>query len=503
MANTHPDIQTNSDTLSLRSENSDDIDVDDVHITDSLSLPDSTIYALPVKKSLLKGFAEGVFVNTFVWAADRWLLGKDYYSKGWSTIKDNIEAGWLWDTDALSTNFIDHPYHGNLYYTAAKSSGCTYWESLLLSALGSVEWEVVAETDFPAPNDLFSTTFGGAALGEVTTRVADLILNKKKRGFNRFLRELSAFGLSPMKGLNRVMSGEAWKHADTHYLYHDKSEIPYQIFVSAGSRIADTKVTPSRSNFSVSLKINYGDPGNIRHNKPYDVFMSNMTFNVAGTHVPLVSNFNINGRIHGWQLQEKSKWNSVFSINQDFTYFNNEQQERFEGDRRQLLNLTETAAMGPAFTTSTSNFCHTFTANAVFMGGFTSDYYYRAYNMGSGFNVKTYNKFQISDRLFLNLDASYHYLFTWKGYEEDQLKHKKETIPGQPYPFNYRDSRKAGDKSYAVFFVLNPRLDIKLFKNVYASAEFAYFKRYSVYKYHKNVNSHYKDLKLSLTYLIK
>ncbi len=470
---------------------------------DTIQIKDSVAFVLRPKKNLLKGFGEGVFVNTFVWAADRWLLGKDYYSKGWSTIKDNWEAGWLWDTDAFSTNFIDHPYHGNLYYTAAKTSGCTYWESLALSALGSLEWEVIAETDYPSPNDFFSTTFGGAALGEMTTRVADIILNKRKRGFNRVAREIVAFGLAPMKGLNRIMSGDTWDFSDTHYLYHDKSEIPYTFFVSSGARIADTKNSDSRSNFSVNLRIHYGNPGNVRHNKPYDYFFSNMTFNKMGTHVPLVSNFNINGRLHGWQLHEGDKWNSVLSINQDFSYYNNEQQERFDGDRKKLLSLSESAAMGPAFTTVSANSVHMITSNAVFMGGYTSDYYYRAYNMGSGFNVKAFNLFRLSDVLFFNLDASYHYLFTWKGYEDAQIKKLHKDGVGEPYNFNVRDGRKAGDKGYTVFFILNPRLDIKMFKNIYFSADYSLYTRNSVYKYHKNIKSYYSDLKLSLTYMIK
>ena len=316
----------------------------ELNSNDSL-VGDSSLFAISPKKRLWRAIGEGVFVNTLVWSADRWILGKDYYSKGWSTIKDNWEKGWTWDGDAFSTNFIDHPYHGNLYFTGARTSGCNFWLSSLLTALGSVEWEEIAETDFPAHNDLLSTTFGGAALGEVTLRLSNIILNNRKRGLNRVLRETLAFGITPMRGINRMIDGDMWRHSETHYLYHDKSEIPYHIFFSAGCRWADSKASNTTTNPSFNFRMEYGGFGSVKHNKPYDCFIADFNFNKNTTHIPLVSKFCINGRLHGWQIHEGKKSGSVFSINQDFEYYNNEQQESFKGDRLTLLSLTEPAAL--------------------------------------------------------------------------------------------------------------------------------------------------------------
>ena len=463
---------------------------------------DSIIYALPPKKRFWRALGEGVFVNTVVWSADRWILGKDYYSKGWSTLKDNWKKGWSWDGDAFSTNFIDHPYHGNLYFTGARSSGCDFWMSSLLTALGSVEWEEIAETDFPSHNDLLSTTFGGAALGEVTLRLSNIILNNRKRGFSRVLRETLAFGIAPMRGINRMIDGDMWRHDETHYLYHDKSEIPYSIFLSAGCRWADTKASSTTTNPSLNIRIDYGKFGSVKHNKPFDCFVSEMTFNKNTSHIPLVSKFCINGRLHGWQIHEGEKSGSVFSINQDFEYYNNEQQESFKGDRLTLLSLTEPAALGPAFSFESSAFRHVTNANIVFLGGYTSDYYYRDYNMGSGFNVKLNNALRISDFLYFNFDTSFHYMFTWKGYEKDLIRKYKSEGKEEPYELKGL-FRKAGDQAYATFFIINPRIDIKIFKNLYASAQYHYFTRCSVYKYFDNAKSHYSDFNLSITYKIE
>ena len=51
-------------------------------------------------------------------------------------------------------------------------------------------WEVAAEVEPPAINDLIATTIGGIALGEMTHRLSSLVLDDSKRGFGRFTREL-------------------------------------------------------------------------------------------------------------------------------------------------------------------------------------------------------------------------------------------------------------------------------------------------------------------------
>lgn len=61
------------------------------------------------------------------------------------------------------------------------------------------------------PNEIIATPIGGAALGEVFYRSSDLILDDRATGGERFGRELAAFILNPMRGISRVITGEAWK----------------------------------------------------------------------------------------------------------------------------------------------------------------------------------------------------------------------------------------------------------------------------------------------------
>jgi hypothetical protein len=122
--------------------------------------------------------------------------------------------------------------------------------------------------------------------------------------------------------------------------------------------------------------------------------------------------------------------------------------------------------------------------------------------MGSGFNLKTWNELNVlSDRLKIRLDASMHYLFTWKGYEEDQKRILKSQ--GKPVDFNPFVGRKAGEKSYAVFLIFNPRIDMKLCENLFFTAELDWVFRNSVYKYQNNVKARYSDFRLSLSYRLQ
>lgn len=508
------DVLTENDSLSVSvdsarielTENTDSIShaitADDFNSLAPVS-KDSSIFVPPRRRNLPMAIGQGLFINSLVWSIDKWILHRDYCSVGWKTLKDNIERGVVWDCDALSTNFFDHPYHGAQYYNAARINGFNYYQSSLFTLLGSAEWEYLAETDFPAPNDFFSTTMGGTAVGEVTYRLANIILNNKKRKTRRWAKEIIATAVNPTYGVNRLLYGESWKINDEQYLYHDKDEIPYNIFLSVGSRWADAKTAHSRCNVTIDMKIDYGKWTDLKHNKPFDQFMATFTLNPPAYHIPYFSEVNINGRIHGWTLSESEKSSTVFSINQDFTYFNNEKEERFKGDKRQLLHLAEPASLGPAIYVETPSFRHFTTANAAFITGYTSDYYYRVYNMGSGFNVKTFNSWKLHNRIEASLDASFHYLFTWKGYEKDQIRKFQAEGKTPPYTYQFKIARKAGDKGYATFFVIRPRIDVRLFNNIYASASASWFFRNSIYKYHENVKSHYCEYILSLSYKIQ
>lgn len=146
-----------------------------------------------------------------------WNLVTAYaFDLGWAqvsggSISDNFEAGWGWDDDRFSTNFVAHPYHGAMLFNVGRMNGLTYWEALPLAAFGSWEWEQFLETDSPSLNDQLMTTIGGAYVGEALWRIAGALLDETARGGPRLGREIGAAVFDPARGLDRLLSGKAWR----------------------------------------------------------------------------------------------------------------------------------------------------------------------------------------------------------------------------------------------------------------------------------------------------
>ena len=175
-------------------------------------------------------------MNVGVWAFDRFVMNEDFARISAKSIRHNFEHGFVWDNDQFSTNLFSHPYHGNLYFNSARSNGLSFWESFPYAVGGSLMWEFLGETEPPAINDLLATSIGGTALGEVTHRLSQLVLDDSKRGFARFGREFLALLINPMQGLNRIIDGDMWKVRNRFHRYHDYESIPVNFLMSVGSR---------------------------------------------------------------------------------------------------------------------------------------------------------------------------------------------------------------------------------------------------------------------------
>ena len=159
------------------------------------------------KKAFWRTAAEVAGFNVGLWAFDRYVLNGHYAYISWNTIKENFRHGFDWDNDHLNTNIFAHPYNGSLFYNAARSNGYNFWQSELFAIGGSAMWELFMECEYPSTNDIIATPIGGAALGEVFFRTSDMILDERASGGERFGRELAAFIISPMRGINRIITG--------------------------------------------------------------------------------------------------------------------------------------------------------------------------------------------------------------------------------------------------------------------------------------------------------
>ena len=99
-----------------------------------------------------KAALETFGLNMLVWSFDRYIVKEDWAYINGHTIKSNFKKGPVWDTDQFTTNLFSHPYHGSLYFNAARSNGMNFWQSAPFAAGGSLMWEFFMENWLCVPS---------------------------------------------------------------------------------------------------------------------------------------------------------------------------------------------------------------------------------------------------------------------------------------------------------------------------------------------------------------
>ena len=177
---------------------------------------------LRTPESYHKGFwltlLDLVVVNEIIWIYNRYIRegGENLgFRKSWKTFTNNLNNGFEWDDNNFSTNHFLHPYHGSLYFTGARSQGYDFWQSVPWAFAGSWYWEYAGEAHQPSINDWINTSVGGMALGEGLHRMSNLVLDNTDTGSSRTWREIGGFLVAPVRGFNRLITGEAFEvHAN-------------------------------------------------------------------------------------------------------------------------------------------------------------------------------------------------------------------------------------------------------------------------------------------------
>ena len=96
----------------------------------------------------------------------------------------NLGRAWtslpVWDRDEAFHDWFGHPYAGAFYYNMLRSQGATVGQSFAYCVFQSAVWEYVLEAaaEQPSIQDLVSTPFIGAVLGELFHRWSIAILRK-------------------------------------------------------------------------------------------------------------------------------------------------------------------------------------------------------------------------------------------------------------------------------------------------------------------------------------
>lgn len=437
-------------------------------------------------------------VNMGVWAVDRYIANADFARINFSTIKNNFKKGFVWDTDMFSTNLFAHPYHGSLYFNAARSNGMNFWQSIPYTVGGSLMWEFFMENEHPSINDLMSTSFGGTALGEITYRLSDLFIDNRSTGTERIGREILSTLISPVRGINRLITGEAWRHTPGSK-GRSFRKVPVNFIVNAGPRFLAVQEKSKHGSVGMNIlfRLDYGDPFSDPTYSPYEWFQVRAGLELFSSQ-PLINQFNTIGALWGKPIFEKDQRTLTFGIFQHFDYYDS---KKIPGSENEVVpyRISEAIAIGPGFLFNRRatpgnkvDVYGEFFLNGVGLGASVSDYYKvgeRDYNMGSGYSIKMFAGLTYNQRWNFLINAENYHIFTWVGYDPDIDWNSIE---------NPEELSVQGDNSNARLTVFSTNLIYISPKKWNIKLSNRYFHRRTHYKYYDNVEFSTYDITLSL-----
>ena len=220
------------------------------------------------KKKYVQAGLEVTAINLLVWSYSMYLEKREWANISWKSVFNNLRQGYEWDNNSFQTNQFSHPYHGAMYYSAARANGLNLLESGAYTAIGSLMWEFILETNRPSQNDSIMTTFGGMALGEALYKIADLVYDGNSTGFERTLRNAFAFLINPVFGY-KIFTGQT-SHFRKPFEQH---------FYSLKLPVGFFSLTSRRAGFLVSTQMEYKDylKKEVVTVKPYDWFSLNLS----------------------------------------------------------------------------------------------------------------------------------------------------------------------------------------------------------------------------------
>jgi len=440
---------------------------------------------------------QSVGINVGVWAFDCYAMNEKYARISFHSIRRNINNGLVWDNDSFSTNLLAHPYNGSLYFSTARANGFNFWESVPYSIAGSVMWEMCAETEPPAINDLLSTSIAGVALGEVSYRLSSLVLDDSKQGANRFFREFVGTLISPVRGINRLFTGDAWKVRHKYNMYHDYNKYPVKFSATIGNRymVDDNRFFRDSNSPYLEFNVLYGDPLKENTHYPFDYFSLNSVFNLGGNQ-PVVGSINLLAKLYGKYLEPIPEHKMLIGLFQHFDFYDSGL--LIDGSKNIPFKISEAVAFGVGMiyqfpTTNKVKIRQSSFFNGILLGGNLTDYYKwidRNYNMGSGYSIKNYTSIDFGKYGNFELNLQHYRIFTWVGYEN-------KNIAGIDSLY----LNVQGDKGSAWLTVINPKMGINLNPNLLMTAGLYYYLRNSYYAYYrKNVFYRTFEVRFGLRY---
>lgn len=449
-----------------------------------------------IRKNYWRPLAEVAGLNLGIWAFNHFAANKDYAEISGRSIRHNLKAGFRWDNDNLTTNCFYHPYNGSLYYNAARANGFSYWGSALFAIGGSAMWELFMEAELPSTNDIIATPIGGVAVGEPLYRAADAVTDDTSTGWERAGREIAGFILSPARGFNRIVTGQAWRRSATRG--REFGAPPFTFYAGIGGKMLLMPYggkTHTAAGGTILLSGTYGDLFSEADEKPFDYFTFSTELQAISGQ-PVLTALNIRGRIWNLPLLSKPTQKLNLGIYQDYDFL---EADTVESMGHAPFRLSAPAAFGAHLSwrheqPSRLRLDITAGADGVILGGIISDYYAseaRNYNFGSGFALKGEATLTLGrERFRLSLGHSFYRLFSWKGYDRGV----------NPSEHVYQELNAQGDKSVASFGITDLRAYLRVWRHLYATFILSNYYRVTNYRDFPTVSTSSTALRLMLTY---
>jgi hypothetical protein len=367
------------------------------------------------------------------WATAKYIFNYNWPATSISDWKNNIKRGWEWDADKFGVNFIGHPHSGNYYFNVARSNGYSFWGSLPFAIEGSLIWEYFGENTRPSINDVINTPISGMLLGEMVYRISSNILDDRTRGAERIWREIFAGIINPPRALNRLTQGKMFR-VITKEVYQKE---PLNVTFFAGVHKGNNKIGKDNffgtgtNNAIVHLQLDYGDPFETRHRKPFDLFRLRIELGY-GADVHILDNVNGYGILFGKNVKENRLLAGGF---QHFDYWRNNIFEvgslGYGGGLISRIPVKRHSNIYSAIHLAVVPLA----GNNTQFGPDTSEF--RHYNFGGGMEGKIEETFNLNNWATIGFTGFYYWIHTYNG------------LPGN-----------------SLVGILKPVITIKLFKNL-------------------------------------
>ncbi len=259
---------------------------------------------------------------------DRVTIPHDVYDSTLHSTWEHLhEQHWVFDTDPFNMNQFAHPYQGAMMFGFARSTGVSFWQSLIYSNVGSFIWKMAGETDLPSINDQITTGTAGALLGESLFRMSSLLLEDGGE-HPGFWRELGAATIYPPIGFNRLVFGDRFKAV---FPSHDPAIFmrlrwgastdlikTNNLLLNEGSTYTDREQKEAVLDFSFI----YGLPGKTgyEYNRPFDYFAFEFAGQTSAHGHDFVQDIMVRGLLYGTDYEVGESYRGIWGLYGSYDY---------------------------------------------------------------------------------------------------------------------------------------------------------------------------------------